>query len=358
MKPRIAVLGAGNGGHAFAGDLARRGYPVRLYNSFAHEIIDLQAGGGVWLEGAIEGFGRLELVTTDIAPVVADADVILVVVPAIAHAAIAEACVPHLHDGQVIILNPGRTGGALEFRQILKSLGVTRRVLVSEAQTLLFTCRISGPARVRVASIKLRVPLAALPASDTERVLEALRTLYPQFIPAQDVLETGLDNIGAVFHPGTVVLSASRIESGVPFEFYRDITPGVTRLLEAIDEERLSVARAYGVRAISAAEWLERSYEGVRGNTLYDRIRSNPAYAGILAPHSLDTRYILEDVPTGLVPVASFGRLAGLEMSATRGLVDICCALYRRNFWDEGRNLHRLGVAGLSVGETRAMVRS
>ena len=357
MTPRVAVLGAGNGGHAFAGDLARRGYPVRLYNKFAHEIVDLQAAGGVRLEGAIDGFGRLELVTTNIAPVVAAADVILVVVPATAHAAMADACSPHLRDGHVVVLNPGRTGGALEFRQVLNRNGVTSRVLVSEAQTLLFTCRISGPARVRVTSIKRQVPLAALPASDTPPVLEAVRPLYPQFVAARDVLETGLDNIGAVFHPATVVLSVARIESGELFEFYRDMTPGVARLLETIDGERLAAARAYDVRATSAAEWLERSYEGITGATLYDRILGNPAYAGIAAPRSLDTRYVWEDVPTGLVPIASLGRLAGLEMRVTAGLVDVCGALYQRDFWMEGRNLERLGIAGLALAEARTLIR-
>jgi opine dehydrogenase len=356
MRPRIAVLGAGNGGHAFAGDLALRGHPVRLYNMFAEEIVALQAAGGVRLEGVVEGFGRLEMVTTEIAPVVEEADIVLVVVPAIAHAAMADACAPHVREGQVIVLNPGRTGGAMEFSQALRSRGAAG-ALVAEAQTLLYTCRISGPARVRVAGVKLRVPLAALPARDTPRVLEALNPIYPQFVAARDVLETGLDNIGAVFHPGTVVLNVARIESGAAFEFYRDMTPGVVRLLESIDEERLATARAFGVEATSASEWLARSYEGIQGATLYERIGSNPAYAGISAPRSLDTRYVLEDVPTGLVPIASLGRMAGLAMLATAGLVDVCCALYRRDFWGEGRNLRRLGMAGLDVAGAVALIR-
>ncbi len=357
VKPRMAVLGAGNGAHAFAGDLGKRGYPVRLYNKFAHEIVHLQAAGGVRLEEAIDGFGPLEMVTTDIEPAISEADIILVVVPAIAHAPMAEVCAPYLRDGQIVVLNPGRTGGAMEFRQVLRSKGVTSKVLVAEAQTLLYTCRLSGPASVRVTTVKRQVALAALPASDTPHVLAALNPIYPQFVPAQDVIETGLDNIGAVFHPGTVILSAARIESGVAFEFYRDMTPAVVRLLEAVDEERLATAQAYGVQATSASEWLGLSYDGIEGETLYERLHSNPAYAGISAPSSLETRYVLEDVPTGLVPIASFGRLAGLEMPAIGGLVDVACAMYRRDFWREGRNARRLGVAGLSVTEAKALIR-
>jgi opine dehydrogenase len=357
MKPRIAILGAGNGAHAFAGDLALRGYPVRLYSKFANEIAGLQAAGGITCEGAVEGFGALELTSADMAPVVADADFILVVVPATIHAFMAQACAPHLRDGQLILLNPGRTAGALEFRNVLGRSRVRARVLVAEAQTLLYTCRLSGAARVRISGVKNQVSLAAFPARDTAAVLDRLHPLYPQFVAAADVLETGLDNIGAMFHPATTILSAARIESGAPFEFYRDMTPGIAGVIEVMDAERLALARAYGVRVESAAEWLARSYEGITGNTLYERIQSNAAYRGIAAPRSLDTRYIWEDVPTGLVPMVALARAAGVPMPTCAGLVDLACALQRRDFWQEGRNAGRLGIEGLSIAQVQAMVR-
>lgn len=357
MKPQFAVLGAGNGAHAFAGDLARRGYSVRLYSKFANEIAGLQAAGGITCEGAVEGFGALELVSADIAPTVANADFIFVVVPATIHAFMAEACAPYLHDGQIILLNPGRTGGALEFRNALDRMGVEARVFVAETQTLLYTCRLSGPARVRISSVKNQVTLAAFPARDTATVLERLNPVYPQFISATDVLETGLDNIGAMFHPTTTILSAGRIESGVPFEFYHDMTSSIARYIEVVDAERLSVAQAYGVKAQSACEWLASSYDGITGDTLQERIRSNAAYRGIAAPRSLDTRYIWEDVPTGLVPMIALGRVAGVEMPACAGLVQVACALHQRNYWEDGRSARRLAIDGLSIARVKAMVR-
>lgn len=356
MKPRIAILGAGNGAHAFAGDLALRGYPVRLYNKFENEITALQNARGVTCEGVVEGFGALELVTTDIAPVVADADLIFVVVPANAHAFMAQACAPYLRDDQVIVLNPGRTGGALEFRNVLREHGATARVLVAEAQTLLYTCRISAPARVRISMVKREVTLAALPARDTARVLERLYPLFPQFVAANNVLETGLDNIGAMFHPTTTLLSVGRIESGVPFEFYRDMTPSIARFIEAMDAERMAVARAFGVRAQSACEWLARSYDGITGNTLYERIQSNTAYRGIAAPRTIDTRYVWEDVPTGLVPMVALGRIANVPMPACEGLANVACALLGRDFWNEGRNARQLGIEGMNIAEVRNLV--
>ena len=348
---RVAILGAGNGAHAMAGHLALKGFPVKLYNKFEHEITAMRERGGVQVEGVVEGFGSLELITTDIAPVIADADIIMVVVPAFAHRFMAEVCAPHLREGQIVVLNPGRTGGALEFARTLKEQGVRNRVLVAEAQTLVYACRISGPARVRISGIKKRVPLAALPASDTPAVLEVARRLYPQFCPAANVLETGLDNIGAVFHPTTVVLNANRIEAGEDFDFYRGMTPTVVSLLELIDEERTAVARAYGVNVESAKDWLAKTYEGVTGDTLYERIQSTKAYQGIKAPKTLNMRYITEDIPTGLVPIVSFGQVAGLESPASRAIVDICCGLHRRDYWAEGRTVENLGLDGMGVEE-------
>jgi hypothetical protein len=115
-------------------------------------------------------------------------------------------------------------------------------------------------------------------------VLERLNPLYPQFVAAENVLETGLGNIGAMFHPTATVLSVGRIESGLPYEFYRDMTPSITAFIEVMDAERLALAEAYGVKVPSAAEWLASSYDGIAGDTLYERIQSNAAYRGIPLP--------------------------------------------------------------------------
>jgi opine dehydrogenase len=354
--PKVAVLGGGNGAHAVAGHLGLKGLPVRLYTRFAEEIVALQQQGGVVLEGAVEGFGPVEMATTDPAPVVGWADVIMVVAPAFAHRFMAQVCAPHLRDGQVVLLNPGRTGGALEFANTLREEGVRARVLVAEAQTLIYACRLVGPARVHIMGTKREVPVAALPAVDTPRVVEAVRRLYPQFVPAANVLETSLDNIGAVFHPSTAILNANRIEAKEEFDFYKGMTPMVVGFLEVIDGERMQVAEAYGVEVESAADWLMRAYEGVHGNTLYERIQSNGAYQGIKAPKTLNMRYLTEDVPCSLVPIIALGEAAGVEMPASRGIVNVACGLLKRDFWSEGRTLARLGLEGMSVEEIRRYV--
>jgi len=353
---KVAVLGAGNGAHAIAGHLGAKGFPVRLYNKFEEEIEGMRERGGITLEGVVEGFGPVELVTTDPAPVIGWADVIMVVVPAFAHRFMARTCAPHLRDGQIVVLNPGRTGGALEFAHTLHQESVTAQVLIAEAQTLIYACRISGPARVHIMGLKKRVPVAALPATGTPRLIETVRQLYPEFVPAANVLETSLNNIGAVFHPSTMLLNANRIEAGEEFDFYKGMTPTVVGFLEVINGERMAVAQAYRVEAVSAEDWLAMAYEGIQGDTLYERIQSNEAYRGIKAPKTLDMRYLTEDVPCGLVPIACLAEAAGLETPASRGVVDVACGLLKQNFWAEGRGLSQLGLAGMTVEEIRRYV--
>jgi len=342
-------LGAGNGGHAMAGHLALQGVPVRVYNRSQARIAAMQEQGGVQVEGVAEGFGGIKAATTNLAEALADAKLIMVTVPASAHGELARACAPHLRDGQVVVLNPGRTGGALEFAATLRAENVTAQVSVAEAQTLVYSCRLVEPGRVRILSIKNRVLLSALPATDTERVMELVGQIYAEFVPAANVLETGFNNIGAVFHPSLMLFNANRIEAGEEFYFYRDITPHLGRFLEAIDEERLAVARAFGVRAESAGEWLAHAYSGVSGRDLYEEIRNVPAYQKAEAPTSLDDRYLTEDVPTGLVPIVAFAEVAGVAVPISRSLVHIACALLGRDLWAEGRRLDRLGLAGMSV---------
>jgi opine dehydrogenase len=345
----VAILGAGNGAHAMAGHLALKGFTVRLYNRFEGEIVNMYEQGGITVEGAVEGFGRLELVTTDIASALDGARAIMVVMPAFVHRFMAEVCAPHLQDEQVVVLNPGRTGGALEFANVLREKGVTAQVKVAEAQTLIYACRISGPAQVRINSIKREVPVAAFPATDTDAVLTVARQLFPQFVPAANVLETSFNNIGAIFHPSTTLFNASRIEAGEEFDFYSSITPTVAGFLEAVDGERVATARAYGVEVDSARDWLAKAYEGIRGDNLYERLQSCAAYRGIKGPQSMKVRYILEDVPTGLVPIASFAQAAGIPTPASRSIIDMACVMYNRDFWAEGRNMENLGLVGMKA---------
>ena len=102
-------------------------------------------------------------------------------------------------------------------------------VVVAEAQTFLYASRSDGPAQAFIHRIKDAVPLAALPTSDTQQVLDVLRPYFPQFIDGKTILHTGLNNIGAVFHPAIALHNLGWIEAtGGNFQFYIDgVTPSI-----------------------------------------------------------------------------------------------------------------------------------
>jgi opine dehydrogenase len=349
------VIGAGHGGKAMAAHLALMGYPVTLYNRTPENIKTIKARKGIELESFPDGphgFAKLKKCTSDLQDALSDAHVIMVVVPSSAHREIAQACAPHLKDGQIVLLHPGRTGGAIEFVKVLRDNNCPADVIVAEAETFIYASRSIGPAQARIFSIKDAVPLAALPATKTQKVLEVINEAYPQFIDGGNVLQTGLDNMGAIFHPALTILNAGWIESTKgDFQFYIDgVTPSTARVLEVLDRERVTIAAALGIRAMTAMEWLKMAYDA-KGESLYEAIHANPGYYGIMAPNRLEHRYIFEDVPMSLVPIAALGKRYGVETRAIESIIHLACIIHRTDYWRRGRTLDKLGIEHLSVSE-------
>lgn len=355
IPKRFTVIGAGNGGKAMTAHLALMGMEVTLYNRSYNNIEMIAARGGIELEsyeGGPHGFGEIVTATSDIKEALANAEVIMIVVPSSAHHDIARMFAPYLQDGQIVILHPGRTCGAIEFANVLHDQGCKADIILAEAETFIYASRSDGPAQARIFRIKDAVPLAALPATRTERVLEALHGVYPQYIDGVNVLHTGLNNMGAIFHPALTILNAGRIESTRgDFQFYIDgVTPSVALVLEALDRERVTVASSIGIRARTAMEWLKVAYN-VSGADLNEAIHNQTGYFGINAPSTLNHRYIFEDVPMSLVPIAALGRAYGVSVRGMDSIIRLACVINRTDYWRRGRTLKKMGIDGLSVSE-------
>jgi opine dehydrogenase len=183
-----------------------------------------------------------------------------------------------------------------------------------------------------------------------------LNNTFPQIRPAKNVLETGLGNPNAMMHPAPTLLNASMIESGRDWLYYWDgITPSIGAFVEAIDQERLSVAKAFGLDLPSIREWYGLAY-GARGNSLTEVVRNNKAYAGVKGQKTLLTRYLLEDIPTGLVPMASLGRVLGVDVTRMETVVRLGEFLTGKTFFAEGRTVDALGLSGMTSEQIVAFV--
>jgi opine dehydrogenase len=351
------VIGAGHGGLAMAGHLGILGHTVKLYNRTDEKLNGVRWHGGVKVSGAISGFGPIVSATSDMGEAVADVDVVMVVTPSTAHRGLASAMAPHLRGGQLIVLNPGRTGGALEFHKVFRDAGVGAPVIVAETQTFLYASRASSRWEAFVFRVKNAVSFATLPAFWIPEALGILNGPFPQFVAGSNVLATSLENIGAVFHPALTIMNASWIEAtNGDFDYYlQGIGPSVAKLLERIDAERLAVASAVGERSVSAREWLYLSYDSP-GKDLFEAIKNTGSYRGIKAPPSIDHRYITEDVPMSLVPLSSLGSMLGVPTPAIDMIIQLGSTLHGVDYRAIGRTVESLGLAGLSVRQIRHLV--
>lgn len=348
---KVAIIGAGNGGQAMAAHMALSSCDVWMYVRNRRTVEALQKMGSITLKGEEIGSTTDVQITSHLPEALRNAEVIMVVTPASSHNDVAKDIAPFLSDGQVVILNPGYFLGALSFSRMLEKEGCDKDVIVGDTESLIYSCRAERVGEVCIAGIKNRLLVATLPSNRIGLVIERMKKAYPQFRPARNILETTFGNVNLVLHVPIALLNAGRIEMGQEFLFYREGgTPSIMQLEEKLDEERLAVASQFGVKVRSIRE-LEADFYGVEGESLYEVVTRNPAYALVKAPRSLQSRVITEDVPMGLVPVASAAEKFRVDVPLHNALINLASALMGIDYRSQGRNMESLGLAEMSASE-------
>lgn len=324
---KVFVCGAGHQGLSMAAHLALNGLEVNLWNRSQNHIQEVIDTGIIHCSGIVNGNAHITGVSSNIIDVVAD--FVMVTTPSSAHKDVAKELAPFVNKDMVVVLNPGRTFGAIEFAEELKKYGVKELPQIAETQTIVYTCRKIGPNSTNIFALKNDVKIAAIRGSDINYIIKKMPDcLKPYFSPVSSVALTSLANIGMVLHCAPVMMNVGWIESEkADFKYYYDgISRSVAHLLEKIDAERQAVARAAGFEVESLKQWLERTYL-VTGKTLFECIRNNEAYKEIDAPPTINTRYILEDVPNGLVPFEALGKEYGVATPNITTINNLVCSV-------------------------------
>lgn len=344
----VAVIGAGAGGASAVVELTLAGHEVRWWNRSGATIAPFAEAGGVRYEGVLgSGCVQPAAFAETLAAALAGADVAMVCLPALAHDAVAVA-LADAHVACPLILNPGHTGGALHVADVLRRCGAARPPL-AELSTLTYVARKPRPDAVRITGVAGRVWAACLPSGD--EALALVRELYPAATPAPDVLASSLANVNLVLHTPGAILSAAWVEAtGGDFRFYVEgVTAGVARSIQALDRERLAVARGYGhelpalvdeMASIGTADPARAAAGDLRG-----AITEGEANRRIRAPDSLEHRYYAEDFGYGLVPMLELARLGGVDAPYASSLVTIASVLCDENLRMTGLTADRLGAS-------------
>lgn len=361
MVKKVTIIGAGQGAFAAAADLTSRGYDVTLYSDSSHEktmhrvletkVIKCRGVGPV-------GDFPLVNVTCDIEEALKDADLIMPIVPANAHVSIANELVEHIKPDSLILLNPGSTAGALIFAEIFRKAGKLNEVKIAELHTLPYATRKLDEETVNILLQVKMLYCSVFPAKYNNEVYAKIRGVFPGIEMVDSVLESSLNNGNAVSHPAAVVLNAGKIEYyGKHFHYKEGITPSVARVLQALDDERKEICKAWGYQELDCKERLYKmGYCPLRDN-LYDTFQgSAEVFLPIEGPNTLEGRYLVEDVPFSLVGMIYYARLVGVETPIMDSVVHLASALKSENYWETGRTLEKMGLEGMTVEEIKRFV--
>lgn len=360
---KVAVLGAGAGGAASVCELVLAGHEVRFWARSPETVAPHVALGGVAYEGKLgEGVARPDLITADLQAATAGADVAVVVLPTFSHASIARAlAAAGWPSVRPVVLNPGHTGGALEFVEAF-ARATGKAPPVVEFSTLTYVARKYRPDGVTVTGRAKQVKAAALGGGVDAIAIAA--ALYPGVTAVADVIASDLANVNMILHPPGAVLGAAWVEAtGGKFTFYVDaMTPGVTRVMKALDRERLAVARAFGhdlpnlieeMKLIGTVEDQVTDTEDFRA-----AISGGEANARIKGPDSLEYRYYKEDFGHGLLPFLELASIAGVEAPVAHSLYSLAQIAVGTDYRAGGRTAEAMGIAGLSRQQLIDKVRS
>jgi opine dehydrogenase len=347
----FAILGAGNGGMALAGQIASQGHSVNLFEGIepSTAFLQLSREKEIFLQGDVTASGKLNRVTTDMAEAVSGVEIILVVVPSFAHEPLFKRLVPLLKDGHKVVLIPGNYGSLL-LKKMLRDSVAERVISISETASLPYACRTVAYNRVMIHKAKKSLKLATCPQKETGEMVNIMNRALDIFVPGKNVLEVSLDNFNGILHPLPALLNIGSIENNsASFRHYMDgISPMVSDLMIRMDQERLAVGQAYSLELSPTMNQLKDYYGDNDSENIFAYVNSADSPYKEIVGHNVRSRYITEDIPYLILPIVELGEKAGVETPVSKLCVDRACQLHEQDYTGSGHSLDKLGVDSMS----------
>ena len=343
---KISIVGAGNAGTAIATDLSYKGHDVTLIktsNAMHDDNFNylLENDG----EMTLNDFGEVKksnisCVTRDLSKV-KDSKVVMLIIQTKYHEDVIKRLLPYINENQILLINPGYLSTAY----VLKHAG-NKNLTVVEATSSFIDCRIMEPGLIKVGFRNVRNPLGVYPSSKKEEVKEVLSHLDIPFEYYSSVVEAALHNPNLIVQTVGAIMSIPRIEktNGDYVMYHEVFTDSVWKILEALDSEKMDIIENLGFERISYVEMAKFR------NTLDDSLDAKESFMNYAmmptrakGPTSVDSRYISEDVPQGLVMLESLGKSLNIPTPIATSLIEIATAALGRDLRAEGRTIKSLG---------------
>jgi opine dehydrogenase len=356
------IIGNGAGGCAAATTIAARGIPVQLYGRNPEKSQRFRNAGGITLveDGAQTTIGGIDFVD-ELDGLLGEGAKIVVMAPTSAVPYYAATLASHLKPESQVLLAPGHTGGALAFRHVVRGLRPDLADLViGETCTLPFVTRMTGAAQVTVWRRLDNLLTGALPSPAVAALVDSFAPAFPNLAPAATVLESSLSNLNAILHPAGMIGNIGWIEAtSGDFRFYIDgITPGVARIMDRVDAERLAIAKAFGLDLPTFQDMFYAAgmitTEIWSQHDTYTAVRNGTPNNEIMAPATMLDRYVEEDVGAGLVAIRALGQCAVVPTPTIDALIHLAGVVNGADYTASGLTAAKLGIDGLVRDELMA----
>lgn len=352
---KIAILGAGNAGCAVSADLTMKGHEVTLIKT-SHSMHDDNFGYLLKNNGrmVLDEFGTLKTANImHLSREVADikgAEVVIIYIQTKFHEQLIKRIAPFLQDGQILLINPGYLSTAY----VLKYCP-DKDIIIAEAESSFIDGRITEPGQFRVGFRNVRNPIGIYPSTKKDVAIAKLDQLDENLVYLDSVVEAALHNPNLIVHTVGSVMSIPRIEKSkgdfcMYHEAYTRENPSTWRVLEALDAEKMNVLEELGFARISYVEACKYR------NSLDDSIDAKEVFLNYAemdtrakGPTKVDSRYIAEDVPQGLVMLEALGKALRVTTPVATALISIASAALGRDLRSEGRALKRLGIKNIEI---------
>ncbi|MGL5041849.1 MAG: NAD/NADP octopine/nopaline dehydrogenase family protein [Culicoidibacterales bacterium] len=345
----ITIVGFGNGGSAMAADLKAKGHHITVLKTSklgeVEHFLQTRDNDGLLTLYAPEGkvVVNLDLVTDDYAQALTKTtQAVVLFVPTTYHEQILLKMLPYLHDGQIILLEPGYLGTTF-FLKHAPLLDLT----IVEAESSPLDCRITNPAEVTVSFKNICNPVGVYPRARGLQTLEKLADWGYNFRLLDSVIEAALQNPNLIVHTVGGIMSIPRIDfSGGEYWMYKEVfSPAIWSLVESLDAEKISVLTALGLPGKSYLEACKLRNTAldsmVDAKAIFDHYAQFDSIKGPLVSNS---RYIMEDVPQGLVLLESLGAYFKVPTPTCTSLITIAGNCMSTDFRIKGRTLESLGL--------------
>ena len=344
---KVGIAGSGSIGTGSAALLHSLGHQPVLWSPSGNGTKAFSNDNLLVSEGAV---------VTSFAPETADdarslveaCDVIKIAVPAYGHKSVMDAISPFLESRHVILISSHASFGALYLAKLLAERDC--KALIVAWGTTIVSGRRTGDLSVNVNTVRSQVDIATVPQQRIDEGLQICQKLFGEhFVARENLMAISLSNLNPQNHLGIALCNLTRMEKGELWIQAENITPAVGRLLERLDEERLAIAAAFGVEVRDIYEHFSLSFHVARASVAEmssEMVRNGNKGAG---PASLDTRYVYEDVPFGLVPTVWLGRKANVPARLHEAGIEMFNALYGHDFYEDNNLMPALDMDAMSL---------